>query len=68
MKNCGIEKSDHITWKLYILLRSVCYSPQIRPEVAEILDNEVTYPKNKKTVNKTNLTKVEVLKYDYIVV
>ena len=46
MENSGIEKSDHITQKLYILPRSFCYLQQIRPEVTEILDNEVTYTKN----------------------
>ena len=65
MENWGIEKSDHITWKLNILPRSVCYSWEIRLEVTEILDNEVTHPK---FISKSNLTEVEVLKYEYIVV
>ena len=42
MENRGIEKSDYVTWKLYILSKSVCYLQQICPEVTEILDNEVT--------------------------
>ena len=53
MENCGIEKSDHITWKLYILPRSVYYSRWIRPEVTDILDNEVTYPKNRNLLTRT---------------
>ena len=53
MENWGIEKSDHITWKLYILLRSVSYLWQIRPEVTEILDNEVTHPKNRNLLTRT---------------
>ena len=52
MKNCGIEKSDHITWKLYILPRSFCYSQLIHFEVTEILDNEVTYPKNRNLLTR----------------
>ena len=46
MENWGIEKSDHITWNLYMLPRSACYSQYVLPKVTEILDNEVTYPKN----------------------
>ena len=45
MENCGIEKSDHIISKLYILPRSVCYSRWIHDDVTDILENKVTYPK-----------------------
>ena len=37
MENWGIEKSDHVTWKLYI--SHICLG------VTEIFDNEGTYPK-----------------------
>ena len=53
MKNWGIEKSDHINWKLHILPRSPCYLQYICPEVTEILDNKVTYPKNKNLLLRT---------------
>ena len=52
MKNWGTEKSDHITWKLYILPRPVCYWQYILPEVTEILDNEVTYSKNRNLLTR----------------
>ena len=53
MENWVIEKFDHITWKLYILPRSVCYLWEICPEVTEILDNKVTYPKNRNLLTST---------------
>ena len=52
MEKWGIEKSDHITWRLHILPRTVCYSQLIRPGVREILANEVTYPKNKNLLTR----------------
>ena len=60
MENWAIEKSDHISWKLYILLRYVCYLRWIRPEVTEILDNM----KQKNRNLLANLTKVDILKYE----
>ena len=53
MEKWVIEKSGHITWKLYILPRSVCYLLEICPEVTEILDNEVMYPKNRNLLTST---------------
>ena len=43
MGNWGIQKSDHITWKLYILPTSVIRHKCI--ELTEISDNEITSPK-----------------------
>ena len=53
MENWGIEKSDHTTWKVYILPRSVCYLRYTCPGVTGILDNEITYPKNRKLLTRT---------------
>ena len=52
MGNWGIENSDHITWKLYTLPTSVCYSQWIHPEVTQILDNEEKYPKNRNLLTR----------------
>ena len=52
MENCGIEKSDHITWNLYMLPRPACYSQYVLPEVTEILDNEVTHPKKRNLLTR----------------
>ena len=53
MGNWGTEKSDHITWKLYILPMSVWYLQEIRSQVTEIVDNKVTYPKNRNILTRT---------------
>ena len=53
MENWGIEKSDHIAWKLYMLPMSVCYLQLICWEVTEILDNKVTHSKNRNLLTRT---------------
>ena len=58
MEKRGLEKSDHTNWKLlyiyiYILPRSVCYLQKIHPQVTEILDNELMYPKNRNLLTRT---------------
>ena len=47
------ELKNHITWKLYILPRSVGYLREICPEVTEILDNKVTHQKNRNLLTRT---------------
>ena len=41
MENWGIEKSNHIAGKLYILPRSVCYLLYVCPEVTEIFGQKI---------------------------
>ena len=53
MENSELQSSDHITRKLWILPRSVCCSQYICPEIKEILENEVTYPKNRNLQTRT---------------
>ena len=56
MENWGMEKSDHITWKLYKLYINFQFIYQFiyhnHPEVAEIVDNEVMHPKNKNLLTR----------------
>ena len=64
MENWGIENSDHITWKLYIVPGSVIHNKFVQK--FRNFGYWSNIPKKQKFINKNNLAKVEVLKYEYI--